>query len=125
MIHLTVYYVNTIIAVVVEYKIEKYNEGEYSNGVKWGSIPTSATKTKRNGGHTCFPDSWDDDKIVTEMYKVKNGKAKFVANKLNDKGKILGGVYNCDGVAIVYRQDMSGESFYPEKDQSRYVEGVE
>mgnify|MGYP000291946138 FL=1 len=59
------------------------------------------------------------------MYKVKNGKAKFVANKLNDKGKILGGVYNCDGVAIVYRQDMSGESFYPEKDQSRYVEGVE
>lgn len=100
-------------------------EGEYSNGVKWGSIPTSATKTKRNGGHTWFPDSWDDDKIVTEMYKVKNGKAKFVANKLNDKGKILGGVYNCDGVAIVYRQDMSGESFYPEKDQSRYVEGVE
>lgn len=49
------------------------------------------------------------------MYKVKNGKAKFVANKLNDKGKILGGVYNCDGVAIVYRQDRVAKAFILKK----------
>lgn len=59
-------------------------------GVKWGSVPTSATKTKRNGGHTWFPDSWDDDKIVTEMYKVKNGKSEFIMDKVNDDGKLLG-----------------------------------
>lgn len=55
-----------------------------------GSVPTSATKTKRNGGHTWFPDSWDDDKIVTEMYKVKNGKSEFIMDKVNDDGKLLG-----------------------------------
>ena len=66
----------------------KICEGEYSNGVKWGSVPTSATK--RNGGHTWFPDSWDDDKIVTEMYKVKNGKSEFIMDKVNDDGKLLG-----------------------------------
>lgn len=114
MIHLTVYYVNTIIAVVVEYKIEKYNEGEYSNGVKWGSIPTSATKTKRNGGHTWFPDSWDDDKIITEMYKVKNGKGKIIGEDM----------YDVDGVAVVYKTYGNGESFYPAKNQKEYIKGV-
>ena len=110
MIHLTVYYVNTIIAVVVEYKIEKYNEGEYSNGVKWGSVPTSSTKTKRNGGHTWFPDSWDDDKIITEMYRVKNGKSEFIMDKVNDDGKLLGQIYNCDNVAVVYRKNEKGDT---------------
>ena len=46
-------------------------------------------------------------------------------NKVNDDGKILGEIYNCDGVAIVYRRDISGESFYPEKEQSKYIDGVE
>lgn len=123
MIHLTVYYVNTIIAVVVEYKIEKYNEGEYSNGVKWGSIPTSATKTKRNGGHAWFPDSWDDDKIITEMYRVKNGKSEFIMDKVNDDGKLLGQIYNCDNVAVVYRKNEKGDTFYPIKEQEEYIKG--
>ena len=123
MIHLTVYYVNTIIAVVVEYKIEKYNEGEYSNGVKWGSVPTSATKTKRNRGHTWFPDSWDDDKIITEMYRVKNGKSEFIMDKVNDDGKLLGQIYNCDNVAVVYRKNEKGDTFYPIKEQEEYIKG--
>ena len=123
MIHLTVYYVNTIIAVVVEYKIEKYNEGEYSNGVKWGSVPTSATKTKRNVGHPWFPDSWDDDKIITEMYRVKNGKSEFIMDKVNDDGKLLGQIYNCDNVAVVYRKNEKGDTFYPIKEQEEYIKG--
>lgn len=101
----------------------KICEGEYSNGVKWGSIPTSATKTKRNGGHTWFPDSWDDDKIITEMHRVKNGKSEFIMDKVNDDGKLLGQIYNCDNVAVVYRKNEKGDTFYPIKEQEEYIKG--
>ena len=89
-------------------------EGEYSNGVKWGSVPTSTTTKKRKGGHTWFPDDWDDDKIITEMYKVKNGKGKIIGED----------IYDVDGIAVVYKTYGKGESFYPAKNQEEYIKGV-
>ena len=100
-------------------------EGKYSNGVTFGSIPTSTTKIKKNGGHTWFPDDWDDDKILSVWTKVKNGKAKFIADKISDRGDFVGKVYNYESVAIVYRQDIKGDSFYPVKEQNEFIKGVE
>lgn len=99
-------------------------EGEYSNGVKWGSIPTSTTKLKRNGGHTWFPDYWDNDKIITEMYKVKNGKYNALEQLVDEKGNSIGYIYEIDGIVVTYRSNERGDSFYPVKEQMEYIEGV-
>lgn len=99
-------------------------EGKYSNGVKYGSIPTSTTRSKKNGSHTWFPDDWNDDKILCVWTKVKNRKAEFITDKINDSGDFMGKIYNCDGIAIIYRQDSKGDSFYPVKNQNDYIKGV-
>ena len=57
--------------------------------------------------------------------KVKNGKAKFIADKISDRGDLVGKIYDCKGVAVIYRQDDKGDSFYPVKNQIDYIEGVE
>lgn len=100
-------------------------DGEYNNGVKYGGIPTSTTKSKKNGGHTWFPDDWDDDKILSVWTNVKNGKAKFIADKINEGKNSIGKIYDCDGVAVIYRQDDKGDSFYPVKEQNEFIRGVE
>lgn len=88
-----------------------------------GECPTSTTTKKRKGGHTWFPDDWDDDKIITEMHRVKNGKSEFIMDKVNDDGKLLGQIYNCDNVAVVYRKMKKETHFILLKEQEEYIKG--
>lgn len=58
------------------------------------------------------------------MYRVKNGKAELMEDELNKEGKKVGKIYKIDGLAVLYRSNSNGESFYPVKNQDDYVKGV-
>lgn len=92
--------------------------GEYSNGVKFGNVPTAKLKENRNGGgHTWFPKNWTDDDILNA--------GTFVANKPKiDNGYEKIGIYN--GVAVrVLMTDKTIDSIHPVKNQSMYIKGVD
>lgn len=92
--------------------------GEYSNGVKFGNVPTAKLKENRYGsGHTWFPKNWTDDDILNA--------GTFVANKPKiDNGYEKIGIYK--GVAVrVLMTDTTIDSIHPVKNQSIYIKGVD
>lgn len=92
--------------------------GEYSNGVKFGNVPTAKLKENRySGGHTWFPEKWTDDDILNA--------GTFVANNPKiDNGYEKIGIYN--GIAVrVLMTDKTIDSIHPVKNQSMYIKGVD
>lgn len=95
--------------------IECFVLGEYSNGVKFGNVPSAKLKENRSmGGHTWFPESWNSDEILTAGTSIANSPQI-------DNGYEKIGVHN--GVAVrVLMTDKTIDSIHPIKDQSKYIQ---
>lgn len=72
--------------------------GEFSNGVRIGNVPSSATKIKRNANaQAWFPKDWTADDIVVA--------GTYVANKSIDTSNVRFATYR--GVRVGVYIDMS------------------
>ncbi|MGN1432878.1 MAG: EndoU domain-containing protein [Ruminococcus sp.] len=96
--------------------------GEFSNGVRIGNVPSSATKIKRNANaQAWFPDNWTEDEIYLA--------GTYVANS-NDVPLVDGyhktAVYNGVAVRVLFDpKDITKVStICPDLDQNIYISEV-
>jgi hypothetical protein len=94
--------------------------GTYNNGVRYGNVPSSKLKWKKDGeGQTWFPDSWSDDDIRCAGTYVTNSKTAIV------NGKQRTDVYKDVAVTAIFNdKEKRYTSIFPDINQSMYVEGL-
>ena len=98
----------------IEYNVTK----TYSNGVTLGNIPSHKETFKRSGDFQAwFPDSWDDDKILTAGTYVSNSGNPIIDNRQT-------GIFDNVAVRVMYNPKTGDiDTICPDYDQT-IVKGV-
>lgn len=92
--------------------------GEYSNGVRIGNIPTSKLKSKRmDNGQSWFPADWTEDDILKAGTYAAN-------NPIEIDGNHYTSVYNGVAVQVIINENQGVGTIFPASNQQNYVKGV-